>query len=143
MNAPPRAALIADQRGFLLIAAGASVVRMLVPGMAGARATWTLIGALWLAGLLAAVWQSRRGPIRDLVSRVGVQSLGLQLLVALPAVALGTWRLMREAPAPESSAAFLANAAVTVIAVPLLSAAVLTMAGLAIAVPVWRLAGGR
>ena len=141
MSTPRPAALIADQRGFLLVAAGAAVGRFLLPGLSGARATWLLIGALWLAGLLAAVWQSRRGSVRDLVSRVGVQNLGLQLLVVLPAVALGTWRLMRAA-AGEGGAAFLANALVTVIAVPLLSAAVLTMAGLVIAVPAWKLAGG-
>jgi hypothetical protein len=136
------AAMVADQRGFIIAAAVVGLGRLLTPSLAGAEATWLLIGALWLVGALLAAWQSRRQQVRELVGRVGVQNLAVQLLVALPAVAVGTWRLVREAPG-EGGAAFLANAAVTVIAVPLLSATVLTMAGLLVAVPAWKVVGGR
>lgn len=110
----------------------------MVPVLRGSAATWALIGALWLGGALVAGWCSRGSEERLVAGRVGVQNLAIQLLVAFPAVAIGTWRLVREAPG-EAGAAFVSNALVTAIAVPLLSAVVLSLAALLVAVPLSRL----
>lgn len=114
------------------------VARLLLPGLRGSTATWVLIGALWLVGALIAGWRSRGAEQRLVAGRVGVQNLAIQLLVAFPAVAAGTWRLLRVAP-EQAGAAFVSNAIVTAIAVPLLSAVVFGLAALLVAVPLSRL----
>lgn len=103
---------------------------------------WTLIGLLWLAGALSAGWRSRGPEERHLVGRLGVQNVAIQLFVVLPAVVGSSWRMLRAAPG-DAGAAFLSNALVTAVALPLLSAVVLTFAAMLVAVPVSRLGARR
>lgn len=131
---PTVRAVVRDQRAFLVVAIAAGVT-LLVSGWRGAAATWITMGALWGAGALGAAWRSRTGDRAWLVARVGVQNVALQLFVALPGIARGLLRFGREAPS-EIGTAFVSNALVTVVALPVLSAVVLTCAALVVAVPV-------
>ena len=125
----------------MALAGAAGLVRLLVPSLAGAGPTWALIGGLWLLGAtLAGLTRPSPGQRVDLLTTVAVQNLTIQAFVALPGILMGTWRLLwstEEALGPQHWA----NAVVTVIALPLLSAIVLSFLALLLASPIRRLRG--
>ena len=129
------------QSGFIGLVVVVALVRLLVPALAGAGPTWAMIGGLWLLGAtIAGLTRPRADRRSDLMTTVAVQNLAIQAFVALPGIVGGTWRLLgatEEALGPQHWA----NAAVTVIALPLLSAIVLSFLALLVASPIRRLRG--
>lgn len=138
---------IRDQRGFLLLVGAVAAGRLALswghsPG--SVQVGLTVLG-LWAVGAVwAALIQSRQRPSRggDLLGLLGVQNLAIQLLVVLPATLAGVVRLIRTSP-EQGGMAFVSNAVVTVLVVPLLGALVMTFMALVVAVPVRTLLGSR
>lgn len=131
---PTLPVVLRDQAPFLAVAVMGSAGLLLVPGWGGSTGTWALIGLLWLGGAVDAARRSAGADRAWLTARVGVQNVIIQLCVALPAIAAGLIRLSRD-PEARFGAAFLSNALVTLVALPALSAVILTCAALVVAVP--------
>ncbi len=124
---------------FLVLVGVVALAKLLISGPVGSRSTWATILGLWgLGAVWAGVAQARVASAASgqLLGTLALQNLVIQLVVALPALVAGVWRL---AGAGELDVVFWANALLTLVAVPALSAVVLSFFGMIIAVPVFRL----
>lgn len=126
---------------FLALVVLVSALKLALAGAGGAVVTWLVILVLWGIG---AVWAGFRdasatGPPGGLIGNLALQNLCIQLFVAVPSLAVGTWRL---AAPGGGDVVFWGNVVATLVVVPLLSGIVLSFVGLIVAVPVARLVAG-
>lgn len=126
----------------MALVAVVALAKLTAFGVGGSRAVWGAILLLWAVGAVwAGVGHARAGGYTgNLLGILGLQNLLIQAAIAGPALVAGILRL---AASGEQDSVFWGNALLSFIAVPALSAVVLSFLGMLLAVPAFRLAGGR